>query len=88
MVHGELDDPGFEFFVQAQETRGAAGGAPSQHTQQPDGEGLLDQAMRKLHQAKLGTEEMFGGVGNNNNANNTNTASKNFDWTSSYTLSL
>eukprot|EP01032_Pedospumella_encystans_P010136 gene10136-11874_t len=88
MVHGELDDPGFEFFVQGQEIRGATRGMPSQHQQQPEGEVLLDQVMRKLHQAKLGTEDMFGGAGTNNSGSNTNHANKNFDWTSSYTLRL
>lgn len=92
MVHGELDDPGFEFFVTGRETHSVIG-QPSQPRQYQDshGEVLLDQVMRKLYQAKMTTDDMFSGTLNGSNGNgNGNGASstKNFDWTSSYTLSL
>lgn len=84
MVHGELDDPGLEFFVQAKESRLSSGGSSSggEAVDPHSSEGaLLDHVMRKLHQAKATTGDMFGGT-------SATQESKNFDWTTSYTLSL
>ena len=93
MVHGELEDPGREFFVQSKQSLHATGHehGSSSHNSSEGGieqpHTMYSQVLRKLFNAQLATQSRAGtgaavtGVGLRHLADD-------FDWTTSYFLSL
>lgn len=86
MIHGELEDPGCEFFIQTK-SGGSSGDREIGMGEPPPRAGLHDKVLHRLFAAKASTADQYKSSDHTTSTGG-HPSSTAFDWSTSYSLSL